>query len=75
MAHGEATKRHPGRIADISSTEKLARMYETDDVNDGYRVLKLYMSKLNQKSESFSFNIQERTGVSTTSGMKRIQSE
>ena len=53
MAHDEATKNHPGGIADVPSTEKLARMYETDEVNDGYKALKLYMSKLNPKSESF----------------------
>ena len=52
MAHDEATKNHPGGIADVPSTEKLARMYETDEVNDGYKALKLYMSKLNPKSES-----------------------
>ena len=28
-------------------------MYETDEVNDGYKALKLYMSKLNPKRESF----------------------
>ena len=53
MAHDEATKNHPGGIADVPSTEKLARMYETDEVNDGYKALKLYMSKLNPKSVSF----------------------
>ena len=53
MAHDKATKNHPGGIADVSSIERLARMYETDDVNDGYKALKLYMSKLNPKSESF----------------------
>ena len=52
MAHDEATKNHSGGIADVSSPEKVARMYDTDDVNDGYRSLKL--SKLNPKSESFS---------------------
>ena len=31
MAHDEATKNHPGGIADVSSTEKFARMYETND--------------------------------------------
>ena len=53
MAHDEATKNHPGGIAVVSSTEKYARMYETDDVNDGYKALKLYTSKLNPKCKSF----------------------
>ena len=53
MTNDEATKNHPGGIADVPSTEKLARMYETDEVNDGYKALKLYMSKLNPETESF----------------------
>ena len=53
MTHDEATKNHPGGIADVPSTEKLIRMYETDEVNDGFKALKLYMSKLNPESESF----------------------
>lgn len=53
MAHDEATKNHPDWIADVSSTEKLARMYETDDLNDSCKALELFMSKLNPKCESF----------------------
>ena len=53
MAHDEATTNHPGGVADVSSTEKYARMYETEDVNDGYKALNLYLSKLNPKCESF----------------------
>ena len=52
MAHDEGAH-DEGGIADVPSTEKLARMYETDAVNDGYKALKLYMSELNPKSESF----------------------
>ena len=53
MAHGEATKNHPGGLSDVSSTEKYARMYETEDPNDGYKVLELYLSKLYPKCNSF----------------------
>ena len=37
MAHDEATKNHPGGLIDVSSHEKLARMYETPEENDGYK--------------------------------------
>ncbi|KAK3704313.1 hypothetical protein QZH41_007491 [Actinostola sp. cb2023] len=37
MTHDELTKNHPGGVDDVSSTEKYARMYETEDVNDGTR--------------------------------------
>ena len=53
MVHDEATKNHPGGIANVPSSERSARMYEIDHVNDSYKALKLHMSKSNQKSESF----------------------
>ena len=53
MAHDEATKNHPSGVSDVSSTEKYARMYETEDPNDGYKALKLYLTKLNPKYDSF----------------------
>ena len=53
MAHDEATKNHPGGVADVQSTEKYARMYETADVNDGYKAMKMYLMKLNPKCDSF----------------------
>ena len=53
MAHDEATRNHPGGVADVQSTEKYARIYETTDVNDGYKGLKMYLLKLNPKCESF----------------------
>ncbi|KAK3739176.1 hypothetical protein QZH41_019305, partial [Actinostola sp. cb2023] len=52
MTHDELTKNHAGGVGDVSSTEKYARMYETEDVNDGYKVLELYISKLNPKCDS-----------------------
>lgn len=52
MAHDEATKNHPGGMKDVASTEKYARMYETDEPNDGYRALHLYLSKINPNCES-----------------------
>ncbi|XP_015755936.1 PREDICTED: uncharacterized protein LOC107335428 [Acropora digitifera] len=38
MAHDEVSKNHPGGLKDTSSTEKYARMYETDSPNDGYKL-------------------------------------
>ena len=40
-------------MSDVPSNEKLARMYETSDGNDGYKAMKLYISKLNPKSDVF----------------------
>ena len=37
----------------MATTEKLARMYETNHPNDGYRALRLYVSKLNSRCEAF----------------------
>ena len=53
MAHDEVTKNHPGGVSDVPSNEKLARIYETSDGNDGYEAMKLYISKLNPKSDAF----------------------
>lgn len=46
-------KNHSGGVGDIPSMEKYARMYETEDTNDGYQALKLYPTKLNPKCEAF----------------------
>ena len=40
-------------MSDVPSNEKLARMYETSDENDGYKAMKLYISKLNPESDAF----------------------
>ncbi|KAK3737421.1 hypothetical protein QZH41_005519 [Actinostola sp. cb2023] len=53
MTHDEATKNHPGGAKDHQSFEKEGRMYKTDDVNDGYDALKLYLTKLNPKCSAF----------------------
>ena len=53
MAHDEATKNHPGGVSDVPSSEKLARMYETPEENDGCKALKFYMAKLNPKCNAF----------------------
>ena len=50
MAHDEATKNHPGGVSNVPSSEKLARLYETPEENDGYKALKFYMAKLNPQS-------------------------
>ena len=60
MAHDEVSKNHPGSLKDTSSTEKYARMYETDSPNDGYKAVKLYLSKLNPKSSAI-FQYPSRT--------------
>lgn len=53
MTHDELTKNHQGGINDVPTTEKLARLYETDNLNDGYRALVLYVSKLNPSCSAF----------------------
>ena len=53
MAHDEATKNHSGGVNDVPSSEKLARMYETPEENDGYKALKFYMAKLNPRCDAF----------------------
>ncbi|KAK3710356.1 hypothetical protein QZH41_002791 [Actinostola sp. cb2023] len=48
MAHDELTKNHQGGLKDqTTSTEKYARMYESNHENDGYKALQLYLTKLN----------------------------
>ena len=42
-AHDEVTKNHPGGVSDVPNNEKLARMYETSDGNDGYKAMQLYI--------------------------------
>ena len=54
MTHDEVTKNHPGGVSNIPSDEKLALTYETSDENNGYKAMKLYISKLNPKSNAFS---------------------
>lgn len=53
MAHDEVSKNHPGGFKDKQSTEKLARIYETDHKNDGYKALELYLSKVNPGISAF----------------------
>ena len=53
MTHDEASKNHPGGVNDTASTEKEGRIYETDQVNDGYKALRLYLSKVNPKCSAF----------------------
>jgi len=54
MSHDELSKYHPGRLKDVESTEKEARMYETEDQGDDYKALKLCLQKVNQKCTAFS---------------------
>lgn len=53
MAHDEASKNHRGGVNDKPSNEKEARMYETEDQNDGYKALKLYLEKINPNCSAF----------------------
>ena len=53
MSHDELSKNHPGGLKDVESTEKEARMYETEDQGDGYTALKLYLKKVNPKCTAF----------------------
>ena len=53
MTHDEASKNHPGGFCDQESYEKLGRMYKTDDPNDGFTSLQLYLAKINPKCDAF----------------------
>ena len=53
MKHDEISKNHPGGFNDVESTEKEARMYETEDQGKGYKALKLYLQKVNPKCTAF----------------------
>ena len=53
MSHDELSNNHPGGLKDVESTEKEARMYETEDQGDGYKALKLYLQKVNPKCTAF----------------------
>ena len=47
MLHSEASKNHPGGINDTETFQHLGRMYKTNEPNDGYSALKLYLGKIN----------------------------
>lgn len=49
MTHDESSKNHPGGLTDVSSSEKEARMYETEQSFDGYKALALYLERVNPK--------------------------
>ncbi|KAK3727599.1 hypothetical protein QZH41_005923 [Actinostola sp. cb2023] len=66
MAHDEVSKNHPGGLKDTNSTEKNARIYETNHPNDGYRALRVYISKLNPKCTAF-FQYPKKNWASTDS--------
>ena len=53
MAHDEASKNHPGGLNGVQSTEKEARMYEPGEEKDGYKAMKLYLSKVNPNCTAF----------------------
>lgn len=53
MTHDEASKYHPGGFWDQESHEKLGRMYQTDDPNDGFSSLQLYLAMINPKCDAF----------------------
>lgn len=53
MSHDEVSKNHPGGVNDISSTEKEPRMYESEEKDNGYKALKLYLEKVNPKCTTF----------------------
>lgn len=53
MAHSESSKNHPGGLNDTESFENLGRMYKTEQQDDGYSAIKLYIAKLNPACEAF----------------------
>ncbi|KXJ20120.1 hypothetical protein AC249_AIPGENE10371 [Exaiptasia diaphana] len=46
MTHDEITKNHPGGLKDVSSTEKLARIYETEHVDGGYKAIQIIPGRI-----------------------------
>ncbi|XP_031570633.1 uncharacterized protein LOC116304966 [Actinia tenebrosa] len=53
MTHDEVTKNHQGGVQENPTYEKNGRLYETDSPTDGYKTLKLYISKLNPECTAF----------------------
>lgn len=53
MIYDEVIKNYLGGVGNILSDEKLVLSYEIFDENNGYKVMKLYISKLNFKSNVF----------------------
>ena len=53
MAHDEAPKNNLGGTTYISSSETLVGKYKRDVVIGGFKVLKVYVFKLNPKLELF----------------------
>ena len=60
MTHDEATKNHQGGIQDHQTHEKDGRMYKTDEPDNGYDALVLYLSKLNPSCDAF-FQVPKRS--------------
>lgn len=62
MSHDEASKTRQGGLSDTAASfEKLARIYQTENPNDGYKALRLYIEKPNPDCSAFS-NIQSGFG-------------
>ena len=59
MTHDEVTKNHHCGLQDKFSSEKAARMYETESTTDGYGALRLFISKLNLKCDAL-FQVPKR---------------
>ena len=53
MAHDEAHKSNPAGTIFVSSTETLVGTNKKDVVKSSFKVLKLYILKLNEKLELF----------------------
>lgn len=52
-------KTHPGGLNDVSSNEKEARMYLTDQPVDGYKALAFYLQKVNPNCSAL-FSVSRR---------------
>jgi len=53
VAHDEASKNHCGGVSEKPSNKKEARIYETEDQNNGYKALKLYLEKIKLNCSAF----------------------
>ena len=66
IAHDEASKNHWGGVNDKRSDKKEARIYETEDQNNRYKALKLYLKKVEQRLWSSTLKRQSKGHLALT---------
>ncbi|CAB4019016.1 Hypothetical predicted protein, partial [Paramuricea clavata] len=69
LTHDESSENHPGGLTDVSSTEKEARIYETNQPVVGYKALALYLEKVNPNCPALFQYYAWEIETTTTSSM------